>query len=105
MKLKGDVTRRQLAFAVPAALANQVDLVLDEPDAEIEFPAAVTFRRSTLGATTRVEGLLGSGNQVALAWTPRVKRAAEVAATVFVEQASLITIGSGVANVRSTLNF
>ncbi len=105
VKLDGDITRRRLAFGVPAALANQFDLVLDEPDAEIEFPSAVTFRRSTVGAGTRVEGLLGSGNQVELAWTPRVKRAAEMAATVFVDQAALITIGSGVANIRSTLNF
>lgn len=105
VKLEGDVTRRQLAFAVPAALANQIDLLVDEPDAEIEFPSAVSFHRSTSGSNTRVQGLLGSGNQVALAWSPRIKRAAEVAATVFVQQASLVTIGSGVANVRSTLQF
>ncbi|MGE3311743.1 MAG: type II secretion system protein [Limisphaerales bacterium] len=105
VKPDGDVTRRRLAFAVPTTLASRFDLVIDEPDAEIEFPSAVTFRRSTVEAGTRVEGLIGAGGQVELAWTPRVKRAAEVAATVFVEQAALITIGSGVANIRSSLNY
>ncbi|MBL9126062.1 MAG: hypothetical protein JNL97_00375 [Verrucomicrobiales bacterium] len=103
--LEGDVTRRQLAFAVPPALASRIDLVVDEPDAEIEFPGAVSFQRTAVGATTRVQGLLGSGDQVLLAWSPRIKRAAEVAATVFVQQASLVTVGSGVAHVRSTLQF
>ena len=38
-------------------------------------------------------------------WTPRTKRAAEVAATIFVENNSLATFANGVMDVRSTLDY
>lgn len=105
VKLDGETGHRRLAFGVPAALANRLALRLDESDAEIDFPGAVSLHRTSEPPHTRVDAFLGSGDRVELSWTPRVKRAAEVAATVFVEQAALVTIGGGVANIRSTLNY
>ena len=48
---------------------------------------------------------MGSADRVELLWTPRVKSAAEVAATVFCQNAALATFGDGVLNVRATLDY
>ena len=35
-KLGGDVTKRQLAFAIPPALSSKLSLAIDENDADVE---------------------------------------------------------------------
>jgi type II secretory pathway pseudopilin PulG len=96
---------RQLAFAIPPALSSQVTLVVDEPEANVEFPTAVAFHSTTTGGETRVEGTIGSGERVELRWSPRVKRAAEIAATVFCQNAAAISFRGDTMNVRSTLDY
>ncbi len=105
VKIAGDVTRRRLAFGIPPALSSRVALALDEPGADVDFPTAIAFKRILEQDQTRVEAVVGSGDHIDLLWTPRVKRAAEVAATVFCEEAALVTFGGGVVNVRATLNY
>ena len=105
VKIAGDVTKRRLAFAIPPALSSQVALVLNESEADVDFPAAISFQRILDQDKTRVEAVMGSSDHVELLWTPRVKRAAEVAATVFCQNAALITFGGGVLNVRSTMDY
>ncbi|HEY5910286.1 MAG TPA: hypothetical protein VJA21_06740 [Verrucomicrobiae bacterium] len=104
-KLGGDVTRRQLGFHIPPALSSRVALVLDEPDADVEFPTAVTFERTSVNQQTRVEAVIGAVERLELNWTPRVKRAAEIAATVFVQSSALVSLGGGVMNTRATLDY
>jgi hypothetical protein len=58
-----------------------------------------------LPGKTLVEAVIGSGEKVDLSWTPRMKKAGEIAATVFCQNTSLVTFGSGVVNTRSTLDF
>jgi type II secretory pathway pseudopilin PulG len=105
VKLGGDITRRQLAFAIPGALTSQLAFTIEQPDADLEFPAAISARRVTAGQQTRVEAVMGSGNRVELLWTPRVKRAAEIAANVICHNATLVTFGSGVLNARAILDY
>jgi len=105
VKLEGDVTRRRLAFGVPAALSSRVRLTVQEPEAVVEFPTAVSHHSSTAQEQTRIEAVLGAANRIELAWTPRVKRAAEIAATVFCQNATLATFSSGVLNLRSQLDY
>ena len=105
VKIDGDVTKRRLAFAIPPALSSQVALVLDEAGADVDFPAAVSFQRILDQDKTRVEAVMGSTDRIELLWTPRVKRAAEVAATVFCQNAALVTFSGGVVNVRATLDY
>jgi type II secretory pathway pseudopilin PulG len=105
VKLGGDVSKRQLNFAIPAALASQLSAAIDEPDADVEFPAAVAFERTTAGQQTRIAATIGSADRVEIQWTPRTKRAAEVAATIFVDNNSLATFANGVMDVRSTLDY
>ncbi len=105
VKIAGDVTKRRLAFAVPPALSSQVALTLDESEADVDFPAAISFKRILEKSQTRVEAVLGSADHIELLWTPRVKRAAEVAATVFCQNAALVTFGGGVVNVRAALDY
>jgi prepilin-type processing-associated H-X9-DG protein len=105
VKIAGDVTKRRLAFAIPPALSSQVALALDEAGADVDFPAAVSFQRFLDKDKTRVQAVIGSADHVELLWTPRVKRAAEVAATVFCQNAALVTFGGGVVNARATLNY
>jgi hypothetical protein len=104
-KLGGEVSRRQLAFGIPPALASSVSLVIDEPDADVEFPTAVAFNHTSANQQTRVTAVIGPAARLELNWTPRVKRAAEIAATVFVQNNTLVTVGGGVLNSRSTLNY
>jgi type II secretory pathway pseudopilin PulG len=104
-KLGGDVTRRQLAFGIPPALSSRVSVVIDEAEADVEFPTAVTFERTSTNQQTRVEAVLGPAERLQMNWTPRVKRAAEIVATVFVQNTALVTIGGGVMNTRATLDY
>jgi hypothetical protein len=105
VKIAGDVTKRRLVFAIPPALSSQVALVLDESEADVDFPAAISFKRILGKNQTRVEAVTGSTDRIELLWTPRVKRAAEVAATVFCQNAALVTFGGGVVNVRATMDY
>ena len=105
VKLGGDVTKRQLGFAIPAALSSQVVLTIAQPEADVEFPTAISFKRATAKEQTRVEAIIGSGERVELRWTPRVKRAAEIAANVICHNATLASFGSGVLNTRATLDY
>ena len=105
VRVGGDVTRRQLAFTIPQALGSRVDLLLEEPDADVEFPSAVSFSRKTGAKETRVSAVLGASDKFEVNWTPRVKRAADVAATAFVQIASVATVGGGVVNTRSVLDY
>lgn len=106
VKIAGDPAKRdRLAFGIPPALSSQVALALDESGADVDFPTAISFQRILDKDRTRVEAVVGSGDRIELVWTPRVKRAAEVAATVFCRNQSLVTFGGGVVNVRATLDY
>jgi hypothetical protein len=105
VRIAGDVTKRRLVFAIPPALSSQVTLTLDEAEADVDFPAAVSLQRFLVKGQTRVQAVMGSADHVELLWTPRVKRAAEVAATVFCQNAALVTFGGGVMTVRATLDY
>ena len=104
-KLGGDVTRRKLAFGIPPALSSRVSLVINEAEADVEFPTAVSFVGTSTNQQTRVEAVIGPAERLELNWTPRVKRAAEIVATVFVQNTALVTIGGGVMNTRATLDY
>jgi hypothetical protein len=104
-RLEGDVTKRRLAFALPPALASQFTAVIEEADADVEFPTAVAFKRTSAGKQTRVEAIIGSTDRVDLAWTPRLKRIAEMDATIFAQTATLVTVGGGVVNSRAFVDY
>ena len=104
-KLGGDVTKRSLAFAIPPALSSQVSVTIDEAEADVEFPTAVSFRRTTGNGQTSVSAILGATDRFELTWTPRVKRAAEIAATVFCQNTALATFSGGVTKLRTTLDY
>jgi prepilin-type processing-associated H-X9-DG protein len=105
VKLTGDVAKRQIVFGIPPALTSRVQVTLDDPEAMVEAPAAVSFKSTASGSQTLVEAVLGASDRVELTWTPRMKRAAEMAATVFCQNTSLVTFGGGVVNVRSMLDY
>src|SRR5439155_594820 len=75
VKLGGDVTKRHLAFGIPPALSSKLALTVDEPEAAVEFPTAVSYHSVAAQQQTRVEAVMGAGECVELQWTPRVKRA------------------------------
>ena len=105
VKPGGDVTKRRLAFGIPPALSSQFALTLDQPDADVDFPTAISFQRVTVKDRTRVEAVIGSSGAVELLWTPRMKRAAETAVTVFCSTAARAAFGGGVVNVRAVLDY
>ncbi len=105
VKLSGDVTKRTLGFSIPPALSSRIAVTLDETDADVDFPTAVSFKRASTNQQTRVEAVIGSGERVEMRWTPRVKRAAEIAATVMAQNVSLVTLSGGAVNTRATLDY
>ncbi|MEI2722504.1 MAG: hypothetical protein V9H26_02845 [Verrucomicrobiota bacterium] len=100
-KLGGDVTKRSLAFTIPPALSSQVNVAIDEAEADVEFPTAVSFHRTADNGQTSVAAILGAADRFDLTWTPRVKRAAEIAATVFCQNTALATFSGGVMKLRT----
>ena len=80
-------------------------MTVDEPEAAVEFPAAVAYHSVAAQQQTRVEAVMGAGDRVELYWAPRVKRAAEIAATVFCQNATLVSFGGGVMTTRSLLDY
>ena len=104
-KVGGDVTKRRLEFTIPPALSSALNVSIDEAEADVEFPTAVAFARTNLNQQTRVTAVLGSTDRVEMNWTPRVKRAAEIAATVFAQQTALVSFGGGVVNTRAMFEY
>ncbi|MCC6822769.1 MAG: type II secretion system protein, partial [Verrucomicrobia subdivision 3 bacterium] len=104
-KLGGDVTKRSLAFTIPPALSSQVNVAIDEAEADVEFPTAVSFHRTADNGQTSVAAILGAADRFDLTWTPRVKRAAEIAATVFCQNTALATFSGGVMKLRTILDY
>ena len=104
-KLGGTVSKRQLSFRLPPALSSRLNATIEEPEADVEFATAVAFQRKSDGQQTRVEAVIGSDDRVDLQWTPRVKRAAEIAASVFAENRSTVSFGGGVINTRALFNY
>ena len=104
-KLGGDVTKRSLAFTIPPALSSQVNVTIDEAEADVEFPTAVSFRRAASNGQTSVSAILGATDRFEMTWTPRVKRAAEIAATVFCQNTALATFSGGVTKLRTTMDY
>src|SRR5439155_8135933 len=105
VKLGGDVTKRHLAFGIPPALSSKLAFTVDEPEAAVEFPTAVSYHSVAAQQQTRVEAVMGAGECVELQWTPRVKRAAEIAATVFSRNATLVSFTGGVMGLRSVFDY
>jgi hypothetical protein len=105
VKLSGDVTKRQLSFNIPPALSSKLSLSLDEPEADVEFPSAVAFKRATDKEQTRVEAILGAGDRVDLFWTPRMKRVGDMAASIFAQNTTLVSVAGGAVNTRSVIDY
>jgi type II secretory pathway pseudopilin PulG len=105
IKLEGTVSEQRLHFGLPAALASRFVLNINEAEAEVDFPSAVSWQRSQEGNRTRVEAVLGAQSQVDLRWRPKVKRTEEIAAAVFCQSASRVTVGEGVVHVRSLYDY
>jgi hypothetical protein len=105
LRLGGDASRRQLNLRTPPSLYTHLNLALDQADAEVEFPSAVSVQTKTDGKRTLIDAVVGTSEGVDMRWTPRVKKAAEIAATVFCRNTALVTIGGGAVNARSILDY
>ncbi|HEY1661207.1 MAG TPA: hypothetical protein VGI03_02210 [Verrucomicrobiae bacterium] len=105
VKVTGDVTNRQLNFAVPPALSSQAEFTLDERGAEIALPSAISFRRVLTSDQTHIEAVLGPAGQVDLSWTPRMQNAGEIAATVFCQNYALAAFSGNILDIYSTLDY
>ena len=105
VKIGGDVAKREIVFGIPPALTSHVMVTLDDPEAMVEMPQAVSFKSTASGSQTLVDAVLGASERVEMTWTPRMKQAAEMAATVFCQNASLVTFAGGVMSVKSVLDY
>lgn len=105
MKATGEITRRNLSFGIPPALSSTVEATLNEPDSEFELPTAVVQKTESTATQTKATATIGASNQLDLSWKPRIKKAEEIAATVFCQNSSLLSFGGGVIQLRSKLDY
>ena len=100
-----NVTKRRLVFGIPSALTSQVALRLDQAEADVDFPGAISFKRILTGDKTGVEAVMGSADRVELLWTPRVKRVADMEATIFCDNSAGHAGAGAIAGWRRYLGF
>jgi hypothetical protein len=117
VKLQGDTTIRRFQFGLPNALLSKVILTIDEPEATVDIPAAISLTylalpkpgpgapAVTLPPETRVEAVLSNTNRLEMSWTPKIIRAADIAATLFCQNAALVTFDGGALHVAATLDY
>lgn len=105
IKHTGDAAQRALAFGIPPALVSHVEATLNEPDAEMELPTGVTAKTDAADKTTTLTGIIGANDSLRLTWKPRVQKAREIAATVFVQNASHVTYQRGLVRTRTQLDY
>ena len=104
-KVVGDIGKRTLDFALPAALGNHLVVELHEPDAEVDCAGAIAFSRTTNAAGTSIDAILPPSARLGLSWSPRLKKAADGAVTVFSHQTSLISAGGGAVSTWTRFDF
>jgi hypothetical protein len=115
VKLQGDTPARRFQFGLPDALLSRALITLDEPDATVEIPGAIALtylppRGQDPGALpvsseTRVEAVLSNTNRLEMTWTPKIIRAADIAATLFCQNAARVTFDGGALQVAATLDY
>ncbi|MBC8324664.1 MAG: toxin-antitoxin system YwqK family antitoxin [Verrucomicrobia subdivision 3 bacterium] len=105
IKHTGDAAQRALAFGIPPALVSHVVATLNEQDAEMELPTGVTAKTEAAGDATTLTGIIGANDSLRLTWKPRVQKAREIAATVFVQNASHVTYQRGLVRTRTQLDY
>jgi hypothetical protein len=115
VKLQGDTPARRFQFGLPDALLSRALITLDEPDATVEIPGAIALtylppRGQGPGALpvsgeTRVEAVLSNTNRLEMTWTPKIIRAADIAATLFCQNAARVTFDGGALHVAATLDY
>ena len=105
IKHTGDAAQRALAFGIPPALVSHVEATLNEPAAEMELPTGVTAKTDAADKTTTLTGIIGANDSLRLTWKPRVQKAREIAATVFVKNASHVTYQRGLVRTRTQLDY
>jgi hypothetical protein len=105
LPVMGKVGRREVDFVLPPLLGGRMKLTIHEPDAEIEYPGALTLTRSVVEETTVIEATLGGTDRLSLAWMPKRRRAADLVPTVFARQTTLATLGAGSLALRSAIDW
>ena len=101
----GDPSRRTLESSLPVAVGTHLHLSIAEADVAIDFPSALAFTRTNAAQQTQIDAVLGATNHLTLAWSPRVGRISAPPTALLATQASLATIGNGVATVRTVIDF
>ncbi len=101
----GDPSHRTLESSLPVAVGTHLHLAIAEADVAIDFPSALTFTRTIAAQQTHIDAVLGATNHLSLAWSPRVGRISAPPTALLATQASLATIGNGVATVRTVIDF
>lgn len=94
-KVKGDAAGRALTFDLPAGICTLVDCSLDEREATVTAPTAVSVERTFGGGRTDVKLVIGPLQRLDLRWIPRVKRAREAAVAAFCRSVTTIRSGEG----------
>ena len=105
VKITDDAGRRQLDFALPPVLGGRLNLTVLEEDADVEFPGAHWMSRRTSSGATLIESVFGGADRLTVTWTPKRKRAADLAATVHAHQTAVVTLGAGAVNLRSVIEW
>jgi hypothetical protein len=117
VKLQGDITTRRFQFGLPDALLSKALITLDEPEAMVEIPGAISISThpwpvrgvglpgAPVSPQTQVDAVLSNTNRLEISWTPKIIRASDIAATLFCQNAALVTFDGGALHVAATLDY
>jgi len=113
VKPRSDATSRRLEFGMPDALLATAVLTLDESEAAVTMPGALSLKTQPVPVKpgtapqpgTRVEAILSNTNRLELQWTPKMIRAADITATIFCQNAAVVTFDGGALHVASHLDY
>jgi hypothetical protein len=103
-KITGDAVHRTLDLGMPTALGAKVTLFVNDPDAVVDSPAALSLAHTNVNGRTRIDAVFGVGDRMTLSWSPR-RGVPGAGAAVFAHQATLVTAGSGAVAFRSRIRF
>lgn len=105
VNVAGDPSHRTLESSLPVAVGTHLHLSIAEADVAVDFPSALAFTRTNAAQQTQIDAVLGATNHLTLGWSPRVGRISAPPTALLATQASLATIGNGVAAVRTLIDF
>ncbi|MAE61261.1 MAG: hypothetical protein CMJ49_07875 [Planctomycetaceae bacterium] len=96
---------RRFGLAMPASLANTVELVVPDTGVEIRSPQAVRMTRSEAGGTTIARAMFAPGAPADFVWHPRARSVEREKPMFIAEVLTVVRFDTGLAEAHHQLKY